>query len=76
MIMKPHIVARIYAEANYIVTTHCSVRECAPIFNVSKSTVWRDCALQLPELDLELYYVLHGIFKVNKSCRKSGKVGK
>lgn len=74
--MKPHIEARMNAVANYIIATHDSVRSCARVFGVSKSTVWRDCTLNMLDYNPELYCVLHNIFKVNKAHRKSGKVGK
>lgn len=67
--MRESIRQRIIHEAEYIVITGCTIRKCAQMFNVSKSSVHRDCAYILPRINEELYNMVAHIFEYNKLNR-------
>lgn len=52
---KDFIEDRVIQEANYIIMTQCTVRECAKKFQVSKSTVHRDMRVVLPKINIAKY---------------------
>lgn len=66
--MKESIRQRILHEAAYILITGCTVRQCAIAFNVSKSTVHRDCTDSLAKLDKDLYNSVREMFKYHKTA--------
>lgn len=67
--MKDDILKRIYDEAEYIVKYRCTVRACAKVFGVSKSTVHKDCAERLIEYDRFLYEKVRDVLDLNLSQR-------
>lgn len=67
--MKDYIEDRVYEIAEYIVRTGCTVRACAGIFRVSKSTVHKDMTERLPELNATLAEEVRKILDVNKAER-------
>ena len=67
--MRDDIVKRIYIEAEYIVKHKCTVRVCAKIFGVSKSTVHKDCAERLIDYDKVLYEKVRDVLDLNMSER-------
>lgn len=63
------MIQRIYDEAEYIVKYKCTIRACAKVFNVSKSTVHKDCAERLKEYDRFLFEKVRDILDINLSLR-------
>ncbi len=55
--------------ARYIIETRCTVREAAKHFGVSKSTVHKDVAYRLREIDKPLYDQAVTIMQFNKAQR-------
>lgn len=53
----------------YVTTTGCTVRKAACIFNVSKSTVFRDLTHTLPKISSALAIDAAMVLKYNKSVR-------
>ena len=60
---------RIVKEAEYIVKTGATVRECAKEFGVSKSTVHKDVTERLKDLDKTLYKKVKKVLEFNLSER-------
>ena len=56
---------RILLEAEYIVEHKATVRATAQVFGIGKSTVHKDMVLRLKDLNLELYYQVKDILKIN-----------
>ena len=52
--MKPYIEKRAVEIGTYIVEKSATVRQAAKNFGVSKSTVHKDVAERLPQIDVEL----------------------
>ena len=67
--MKEYIEDRVYEIAVYIIKTGCTVRACARVFRVSKSTVHKDMTERLPELNPVLADQVRRILDVNKAER-------
>ncbi len=67
--MKDYIEDRVYEIAEYIVRTGCTVRACAGVFRVSKSTVHKDMTERLPAMNLSLAEQVRAILDVNKAER-------
>lgn len=53
----------------YIVRTGATVRETAAVFRVSKSTVHKDVAKKLQEIDFGLYQKAAAVLSLNKAQR-------
>lgn len=53
----------------YIIENKATVRKAANRFNISKSTVHKDVAERLKNLDPELYLEVREILKINKQER-------
>ena len=56
---------RVLLEAEYIVEHKSTVRATAQVFGVGKSTVHKDMVLRLKDVNLELYYQVKDILKIN-----------
>lgn len=56
---------RVLLEAEYIVEHKATVRATAQVFGVGKSTVHKDMVLRLKDVNLELYYQVKDILKIN-----------
>lgn len=54
---------------NYIAETNATVRQCAGVFGVSKSTVHEDVTKRLGGIDKDLYYSVRRVLEKNKSER-------
>ena len=67
--MKPYIEKRAVEIGTYIVEKSASVRQAAKNFGVSKSTVHKDVAERLPQIDVELAKEARSVLDVNKSER-------
>ncbi len=67
--MCEDIKARIIEEARYIISTGATVRQTAVNFHFSKSTVHKDVAERLKEIDLLLYKQVKKVLDVNLSER-------
>lgn len=63
---REQIHLRAKAEARYIINTKCTIRECARVFNVSKTTVHKDMAERLKKLDHKLYKEVREVIEYNK----------
>ena len=67
--MKPYIEKRAVESGTYIVEKSATVRQAAKSFGVSKSTVHKDVAERLPQIDVELAKEARSVLDVNKSER-------
>ena len=67
--MKPYIEKRAVEIGTYIVEKSATVRQAAKNFGVSKSTVHKDVAERLPQIDVELAKESRSVLDVNKSER-------
>ena len=67
--MKPYIEKRAVEIGTYIVEKSATVRQAAKNFGVSKSTVHKDVAKRLPQIDVELAKEARSVLDVNKSER-------
>ena len=68
-VMKPEYCQRAIDEAEYIISRNATVRECAAVFGVGKSTVHTDVTKKLKYLDKELFEGVSEVLKVNLSER-------
>ena len=67
--MKDYIEKRAITFAEYITKNKSTVRETAKVFNISKSTVHKDIAERLWEIDLKLAKSAQKILLENKADR-------
>ena len=67
--MKTYIEKRAVEIGTYIVEKSATVRQAAKNFGVSKSTVHKDVAERLPQIDVELAKEARSVLDVNKSER-------
>lgn len=67
--MKPYIEKRAVEIGTYIVEKNATVRQAAKTFGVSKSTVHKDVAERLPQIDVALAKEARAVLDVNKSER-------
>jgi len=67
--MREDIDQMVINEANYILTTKQTVRECARFFSVSKSTVHKDIMERLPKLNRPLFEQVRHVMDQNKAER-------
>jgi putative DeoR family transcriptional regulator (stage III sporulation protein D) len=67
--LKPYIEKRAVEIGTYIVEKSATVRQAAKNFGVSKSTVHKDVAERLPQIDVELAKEARSVLDVNKSER-------
>ena len=67
--MWEYIEERVRRNGEYIVTTGCTVRECAHILGTSKSTVHKDVTERLKNIDKDLYEKVRAVLNVNLSER-------
>ena len=67
--MKDYIEERAVEVGNYIIETKATVRQTAKKFGISKSTVHKDVAERLPQIDVELAKEARSVLDVNKSER-------
>ena len=67
--LKAYIEKRAVEIGTYIVEKSATVRQAAKNFGVSKSTVHKDVAERLPQIDVELAKEARSVLDVNKSER-------
>ena len=67
--MKPDIEKRAIEIGTYIVDKSATVRQAAKAFGVSKSTVHKDVAERLPQIDMVLAKEARAVLDLNKSER-------
>ena len=67
--MKDYIEERAVSIADYIIETNATVRQAAKKFSVSKSTVHKDVADRLPNINPSLASQVRHVLDVNKSER-------
>lgn len=63
--MKDYIAERVVDVANYIIKNKVTVRYAAKIFHISKSTVHKDVAERLKEIDMDLHNEVRKVLDVN-----------
>ena len=59
------IYKRIHDEANYIIKNKCTIRECAKVFGVTKSTTHKDMKHRLPKINRNLHYKVYLVLRNN-----------
>ena len=67
--MQDYIGERVIREAEYIIETNSTVRATAINFNISKSTVHKDVAERLKQIDRQLYKEVRKVLNTNLSER-------
>lgn len=67
--MRDSVHTRAVTLANYIIDTGATVRQCAKIFGISKSTVHKDVTDRLKITDLSLYENVQKVLAKNKAER-------
>ena len=67
--MWEYIEERVRRNGEYIVTTGCTVRECAHILGTSKSTVHKDVTERLKNVDAKLFEEVRMVLDKNLSER-------
>ncbi|MBQ9707315.1 MAG: sporulation transcriptional regulator SpoIIID [Clostridia bacterium] len=63
--MNNYIEQRTKQLGQYIVDNHCTVRQVAKIFYLSKSTVHKDVTTRLKQIDNNLYQQVNKILQTN-----------
>ena len=69
MVLKEYIEARVLEIAAYILETKCTVRRAAKMYGVSKSTVHKDMAERLREINPQIAGKIKEIMELNKAQR-------
>lgn len=69
IIIYKNIEERVYSEAKCLVENYLTVREVAKKFKVSKSTVHKDLAYRLKDIDNDLFIQVRKIFNYNINVR-------
>ncbi|MDO4547473.1 MAG: sporulation transcriptional regulator SpoIIID [Clostridia bacterium] len=64
--MKDYIFERVMACAEHMLKTGCTVRGCANVFAVSKTTVHNDLRVRLPLIDSNKAAAVARVLKVNR----------
>lgn len=67
--MKDYIETRVKEVANYIIDTKSTIRGAAEVFGVCKSTIHKDMAERLPEINPKIAEETHSILEKNKAER-------
>lgn len=67
--MKKYIEDRAVEIANYIIESNATVRQAAKQFGISKSTVHKDCAERLAQVNPALAAQVRKVLDVNKAER-------
>ncbi len=65
--MKDDITKRVLLEAEYIISTHSTLRQTAQLFGVSKSTVHVDMSNRLRKLNAKKHNKIEKILQINFS---------
>lgn len=63
------VIERTLEEAKYILDNRCTIRECAKAKGVSKTTVHRDLAKRLPDIDIFLHLRVYTHLRNNWNAR-------
>ena len=63
------IYKRIHDEANYIIENKCTIRECAKVFGVTKSTTHKDMKQRLSKINKNLHYEVYLVLRKNLNER-------
>jgi putative DeoR family transcriptional regulator (stage III sporulation protein D) len=67
--LKDYIEERCLKIAEYIVTHKTTIRQCAKVFKVSKSTIHKDLSERLSRINSELEEEVKNLLEYNKSVR-------
>lgn len=65
--MEDYIKKRTLTLARHVIKTHDTVRKCAQIFDISKSTVHNDLSKRLKKINFFMYLKVKKILKYNFS---------
>lgn len=65
---------QIIAEAIFIIENNATLRETEKIFNVSRSTINRDIAKRLPQIDPDLAKKANAVLSSNKAINRANIV--
>ena len=63
--MKDYVAERVVDVANYVIAHHCTIRDAAKVFFVSKSTAHKDLSVRLPCIDKNLHKQVEVILNAN-----------
>lgn len=66
MVYDKETIARVMREAQYIISNKCTIRNVAKAFGIPKTTVHRDLAEKLPEINWSLYMKVRKILNQNR----------
>ena len=67
--MKREVQMRVVEAARYILKTGATVRACADVFGVSKTTIHKDMRERLPELSPAMAGLVDGVLNKNRKER-------
>ncbi|MCI8435810.1 MAG: stage III sporulation protein D [Clostridia bacterium] len=67
--MRDYMIKRALMNAEYILETRATVRDCAERFGTSKSTVHKDVTERLKDIDHALYLKVKSVLEFNLSER-------
>lgn len=67
--MRDYYSQSILEMADYILKTRCTVRQCASVFGISKSTVHSYMSTKLKYIDIDLYDEVQQVLSYNLSVR-------
>lgn len=67
--MRDYYSQSILEMADYILKTKCTVRQCASVFGIGKSTVHSYMRTRLKYIDIDLYEEVQGVLSYNLSVR-------
>jgi putative DeoR family transcriptional regulator (stage III sporulation protein D) len=65
MSRSDYVIERTLQEAEHIINTRCTLRECAKKFGVGKSTIHKDLTKRLPQINKNLHYRVYLILRRN-----------
>ena len=67
--MKDFIKQRAIKEADYILRSQCTIRQCAKVYGVSKSTVHLDVTIRLKKINNSIYLNVQKLLEYNNSVK-------
>ena len=69
MANSDYVIERTLKEAEHLINTRCTVRECAKAFGVTKSTIHKDLTQRLPNMNKNLHYQVYLVLRDNLNKR-------
>ena len=71
--MDERIIDRILAEAHFMIETHSSLRQASKVFGRHFTTIHKDLTLNLPHIDINLYFKVREVLDENYRLSNFGK---